>query len=132
MSRKRIIWIAVFIAVIIWISRRSSRYEKNHWLGSWVDCDIWVWDSLHWKVVAEWNDMIYIEWLWTCLMYCLDNPYWVEYTQEEIEEMNITRYYWEQYTTDEVKYKSECYRKDNKMDKMKAIITRYWWNTKEE
>lgn len=76
--------------------------------------------------------MIYVEWLWTCLMYCLDNPYWIEYTQEEIEEMNITRYYWEQYTTDDVKYKSECYRKDNKMDKMKAIVTRYWWNTKEE
>lgn len=107
-----------------------KRYEDTHRKWKQVMCDIWIGDSMRGLVVAENKDMIYIKGQFQCLMYCLDNPR-VEYTEEEIKEMNITHKYEERYDGDDVKFKSECYRIWNNEDKMEAIINWYGWEHEE-
>lgn len=125
--KKIIIWAVSFVIIIfclrLFLLAFHSWYNQTFWKWSYVVCDIWVWDPIRWRVVAEDKERIYIKWESQCLMYCLDDPYLEEW---EAEKMGATHKYQERYADDDVKYKSICYRSWNDEDKMKAIINRYW------
>lgn len=55
-------------------------------------------------------------------MYCRNAPYG---DKDQLDEMGVTEEYKERYPDDDVKYKKECYRKNNYKDKMQAIIGWY-------
>ena len=115
----------IFIAICVYAFLFAFKSRLDDKIREWkeVMCDIWVWDSFRWTVVAEDDERIYIKWQRQCLMYCRNAPYWDE---AMLDEMWVNEEYQKRYDDDDVKFKFECYRIGNDNDKMKAIINRYW------